>query len=62
MIEILAYTLAAIILYAVSDWILQRMELSAGRRFEYRSLIFFFILSTLAISCFSLIQYIISNQ
>ena len=34
----------------------------AGRRFEYRSLIFFAILSVLALSTFSLIRYIIEFQ
>lgn len=62
MLEILSYTIAAIILYKVSDRLLERLELIAGRRFEYRSLIFFFILSFLAVSSFALIRYIIEIQ
>jgi len=62
MLEILSYTIAAIILYVVSDWLLERLELSAGRRFEYRSLIFFFILSFLALSSFTLIRHFLGIQ
>jgi hypothetical protein len=60
--EPILYTLTAILLYVISDWLLQRMELAAGRRFQYRSLIFFFILAFLALASFSVIQYIINYQ
>lgn len=62
MIQMLAYTLTAIILYAVSDWLLQRMEMAAGRRFEYRNLVFFCILGFLALTSFTLIRYYFTNQ
>jgi MFS family permease len=55
------FTIAAIILYLVSDWILDRIEVAAGRRFEYRSLIFFVILLLLALISFSLIQRYTGN-
>ncbi len=54
--EILYFTLVAVILYFGSDWILDRIETAAGRRFEYRTLIFFAILATLAVTSFSLIR------
>ena len=50
------FTIVAIVLYFFSDWLLQRVEASAGRRFEHRSLIFFVILLTLALVTFSFIQ------
>jgi len=50
------FTIVAIALYLVSDWLLQRVEASAGRRFEHRSLIFFVILLSLALVTFSFIQ------
>jgi len=62
MLETISYTLAAIILYMVSDMLLQRLELNAGHRFEHRSVIFFFILSLLAVSSFAIFRYIIVNQ
>jgi len=62
MIQTLAYTLIAIVLYFISDWLLQRMEVSAGRRFQYRSLVFFCILAFLALLSFSAIRIIILIQ
>lgn len=55
--SIVYFTLVAIILYFAADWVLERVEIAAGKRFEHRSLIFFAILLTLAVSSFSLIQY-----
>jgi hypothetical protein len=50
------FTLVAIVLYLVSDWLLERVEVAAGRRLEHRSLIFFAILLSLALVTFSIIQ------
>lgn len=55
--SIVYFTIVAIILYVVADWLLERVEVAAGRRLEHRSLVFFVILLTLAVSSFSLIQY-----
>lgn len=54
--EILYFTLAAILLYLAADWILGRIETAAGRRFKYRSLIFFVILLIMALSSFALVR------
>ena len=56
--EILYFTVVALALYAVSDWILQRLELARGERFEQRSLIFLVLILGLAIPSFALIRYI----
>ena len=56
MMSMVYFTVAGIALYFVADWSLERMEIAAGRRFEHRSLIFFFILLTLALISFSLIR------
>lgn len=56
------FTLVAIGLYLVSDWILERVEVSAGKRFEHRTLIFFFILLLLALISFWLIQRYTGNS
>jgi hypothetical protein len=56
--EILYYTLTAIVLYLGADWILDRIEIAAGRRFEYRSLIFFVILLGMALASFALIRHL----
>lgn len=56
MMEAVAYTIVGIGLYLLSDWILNRMEAAAGRRFEKRSLIFFGLLLVLALGSFALIR------
>ena len=45
--EFLYFTVAAIALYFVSDWIVDRIEQAAGRRFEHRTLLFFAIIFVL---------------
>ena len=55
--SVVYFTIVAIILYFAADWLLERVEVAAGRRLEHRSLIFFVILLALALSSFSLIQY-----
>jgi len=59
--EIVYFTLTAILLYLAADWILKRMELAAGKRFEKRSLIFFAILMTMAVTSFYLIRLLTSQ-
>ena len=54
--EILAFTIIAIGVYIVSDRLLDRAEIMAGRRFKYRQLIFFAIILVLASSSFALGQ------
>lgn len=60
--SIIYLTAVAVLLYLVSDWILNRIEVAAGKRFEYRSLIFFAILLVLALTTFSLIQVYTGNS
>lgn len=60
-VSIVYFTLVAIVLYVISDRILDRIEVAAGRRFEYRSLIFFVILLTLALASFTLIRTYTGN-
>ena len=59
--EVVYFTLVGIVLYLASDWILQRIEISAGRRLEHRTLIFFALLLTLALVSFSLIRWYTGN-
>lgn len=54
--EIVYYTVAAVLLYLVSDWILNRIEIRRGKRFEHRSLIFFVIILVLSLALFNLLQ------
>jgi hypothetical protein len=55
--ELVYFTIAAIFLYLGADWILNRIEVAAGRRLEYRSIIFFAILLVMALVSFALIRH-----
>lgn len=59
--EAIYFTAAAIVLYLLSDWILVRIEVAAGKVLERRSLIFFAILMTLALTSFWLIRLYTGN-
>ena len=59
--EAVYFTLVAIVLYVVSDWLLERIEVRVGKRLEHRSLIFFVILLTLALASFWLIRMYTGN-
>lgn len=59
--DIVYFTLVGIVLYLVSDWVLERIEIAAGRRLEHRTLIFFALLLTLAFVSFSLIRWYTGN-
>lgn len=54
--EALYFTVAAVALYFVSDWIVDRIEHAAGRRFEHRTVLFFGIIAVLATISFWLIR------
>jgi hypothetical protein len=56
------FTLVAAILYLGSSWIVDRIEIAAGKRFEHRSLLFFGILLTLALTSFSIIRMYTGNS
>jgi len=43
------YTIGGIALYFAADWLLNQIEVSRGKRFEYRSLIFFAMIFSMAL-------------
>lgn len=60
--QYLYYTIAAILLYFLSDWILVRIERARGKKFaEQRSLVFLVIIMVLAVSSFKLIEVLVNN-
>lgn len=54
--EMIYYTIAAIVLYVLSDWILNKIEIKLGKRLENRSFVFFVIILVLSVTTFSIIQ------
>jgi len=56
--EMIYFTIIAIVLYFVSDWILNKIEFKIGKRLENRSMIFFAIILVLSMSVFTVVQSI----
>lgn len=54
--EALYFTLVAVGLYFLSDWLLERIERLRGQRFEQRSIVFFAIIIVLALVSFQVIR------
>ncbi len=59
--EFIYYTIAAIVLYGVSDYILNTIEIKLGRRLANRSLIFLVIIMVLSVVSFSVLQSILKK-
>ena len=57
----LYYTVTAVLLYLLSDWILNKIEQSVGKRLQYRSVLFFVIIMVLALSSFEMIDRIVGE-
>lgn len=53
--QTVVFIVVAVALYFFSDWLLRQIERRLGRRLEYRTLYFFFILLALALAAFHLI-------
>ncbi|MDH4022327.1 MAG: hypothetical protein OEW88_11280 [Gammaproteobacteria bacterium] len=58
--EIVYFSLVAILLYLGADWTLRRIESTAGRTLEHRSLVFFALLLGMALLVFALIRQVTS--
>ncbi len=54
--ELVYYTLAGLLLYVVSDWILNRIEIARGERLESRSVVFFGIILVLSVASFYVVR------
>ena len=56
------YTVTAVLLYLISDWILNKIEQRVGKRLEYRSLLFFVIIAVLAVGSFEMIDRLVGES
>jgi hypothetical protein len=59
--EIVYFTLVAILLYLLADWILRRIEAYLGRALEQRTVVFFVILLILALVGFAAIRAVVAE-
>ena len=60
--EVIYYTIVAAGLYFISDWLLDRIEVSRGERFQNRgtrTLVFFVIILTLGFITFGFINLLV---
>ncbi len=54
--QILYFTITAVLLYVFSDWLLTRIEAARGKTLEHRSLVFLVIIMVLAVGSFKVIE------
>lgn len=54
--QYIMYTITAVILYLLADWMLNQIEIAIGKRLAYRSVVFFIIIFSLAIISFELLD------
>ena len=54
--DVVYFTIVAIGLYFAADWLLERLELARGKRFENRQVVFFAIILPLALASFWLVR------
>jgi hypothetical protein len=60
MLEILVFTLNAIIVYFLADWILRQIEARRGAVLKNRQVVFFVIILTLALISFQFLKAILT--
>lgn len=59
--QYILYTVVAITLYFLSDWILVKIEQKRGKEFgQQRSLVFLIIIMTLALASFKAIEMLVN--
>ena len=58
--DLVYFSLVGILLYVAADWSLRRIEAAAGRTLEYRALVFFVILLSLALLAFALLRRLVA--
>ena len=60
-IEILIFTLNAIIIYFVADWIVRTIEAKRGVAFQQRQVVFFAVILVLALVTFRLLRILLTS-
>ncbi len=61
MFEILVFTLNAIVIYFLADWILRMIEARRGQELPQRQVVFFVIILALALVSFRLLKIVLSG-
>lgn len=61
MMEIVVFTLNAIVVYFVADWIIRAMERRKGEALKHRQVIYFVIFLSLALISFNVLQTLLTS-
>ena len=61
MMEIVVFTLNAIVVYFVADWIIRAMERKKGEALKNRQVIFFVIFLSLALISFNVLKTLLTS-
>ena len=61
MVEILVFTLNAIFIYFVADWIVRMIEAKRGKVLKQRQIVFFAVILVLALVTFRLLRIILAG-
>ena len=62
MFELFLFTLNAIVIYLVSDWLVRLIEKRRGAVIKQRQIIFFIIFLTLALISFRLLKMLLGSE
>ena len=61
MMEIVVFTLNAIVVYLLADWIIRAMERKKGEAIKNRQVIFFVIFLSLALISFNVLKTLLTS-
>ena len=61
MMEILLFTLNAIIIYLIADWIIRALEKRKGQVLKNRQIVFFVVFLALALISFNLLPMLLTS-
>ena len=59
--EIVLFTLNAIVIYLVADWIVRMIETRRGEALKQRQVVFFVVFLVLALVTFQILQNLLAN-
>lgn len=62
MFELFLFTLNAIVIYLVSDWLVRLIEKRRGKVIKQRQIIFFVVFLTLALISFRLLKSLLGGE
>ncbi|MEH6468139.1 MAG: hypothetical protein V7725_00840 [Porticoccus sp.] len=60
--DIVLFTLVAVVLYLFSDWLLRQVEIRRGAPFKNRGIIYFIIIFVLTLGTFEVLQHFLQQS